>query len=126
MAWVKVDDKFYVHENRWEIGLEGMGLYLVMLCYCNDKLTDGFVSDAFIEANMPRPDRRGTVKKIIATGMAVRVEGGIQLINYHKFQPARADVLGRRQKRSVAGKRGADARWGKPDPHGKSDAEEAA
>lgn len=123
MPWVKIDDQFYVHENRWEVGLEGIGFFIVMLCYCNDKLTDGFVTKAFVEANMPRPDRRGTLKKLVSTGMIAEAEGGFQIVGYHKFQPTKEQVLRVREDRSAAGKKGAAARWGDgklpSKPHGK-------
>jgi hypothetical protein len=108
VAWVKIDDQLYTHENRWEIGLDGIGLFVVMLCYCNHKLTDGLVPRAFVQSQVSRPDRRGALKSLLKVGMVAEVEDGYEVVGYLRFQPSKEDVLKRRADRSAAGRKGGE------------------
>jgi hypothetical protein len=120
VAWVKFDDAFYRHEKRWELDLDAIGLFVLMLCYANDKLTDGFVPDRFVDSNLSRP-RTSPLKQLLAAEMLLRCEGGYQIVDYLRYQPSREQVLKRRAERSEAGRRGAAAKHGKAgNSHGSS------
>jgi len=54
MTWGKIDDKLHSHTKPESAGLEAMGLWTLALSYCNDQLTDGFVSRERVSRLAPR------------------------------------------------------------------------
>lgn len=125
MAWAKLDDKFHSHPSTWIVGLEGNGLFARAISYCADQLTDGFVPEAWVYAQVPATtksrDSHGLICKLTDAGLWERVEDGWFIGEYLSYNPSRDDEMARRAeislRRSEAGKRGADARW-----HGKDKA----
>lgn len=124
MAWVKLDDQMTNHAKIEAIGVVGLGLHVAGLCYANQQLTDGFISDVRVPLliAMEDVDRRWDDAKsldhpaivwagrLVEAGVWERVDGGYQIHDYLKYQPSRREVLKERAKRhdikAAAGKQG--------------------
>lgn len=123
MTWGKISDDFHSHPKTWEVGLEGNGLLMRSISYACDHLTDGFLPAAWVKAQLPRGDRRGTLAKMVGAGVFELVTGGYVIHDFDHYNPRREEVKGARsdvsEKRSKAGKKGAEARWGKANANGK-------
>lgn len=63
--------------------------------------------------------------RLAKAGLWEEVEGGFQFHDWHDFQPDGQEVRARRaetsEKRRIAGKKGAQARWAPPEEDGKTD-----
>jgi len=100
VPWAKLDDKFHSHPKTYVAGLDGCGLFAKAISYAADHLTDGFVPEAWVLAQVPatrkQKDRRGVVERLIEAGMFERVAGGYLIHGYLEMNPSRADVEGER------------------------------
>jgi hypothetical protein len=117
MPWAKLDENFHSHPKSYMIGLDGCGLFAKCLSYCAHYLTDGFVPEEWVYAQVPATrrcrDTNGVVEKLIAAHMLRPVEGGFVIDDYLDHNPSReqyeahkADVS---SKRREAGRRGGQA-----------------
>lgn len=125
MSWLKIDDGFAEHEKIIDLSDRAFRLHVTALCYCARNLTDGFLGERQVAAvcAITKATRRH-LDELISTGLWA-TDGEVYRINdYLDYNPTKQKVKERREARSAAGKRGADARWdskthGKT--HGKSD-----
>lgn len=141
MSWVLLDDKFHANPKVTSVGNKGAGLYARALSYCGDNLTDGFVEAGWAREVGGAP----LCKKLAEVGLWINVQGGevfvfetdagpytvsipgkgFFIVDYLTMNPTRSHVeLQRgelRKKRSEAGKKGAEARWGDGKADSKSD-----
>ncbi len=122
MTWVSLDDKFHSNPKVIAAGLDGAGLYARALAYCGDHLTDGYVPAGWARevASKRLCDKLCTVR------LWTEADDSYRIPDYLDLNPSREEVEAKRadlsEKRSKAGKLGAEARWqndGKGD--GKSD-----
>lgn len=119
MAWAKLDDKFHSHPTTWIVGLEANGLFCRSVSYCADQLTDGFIPEPWVMAQLPgtkrNQDAHGLVEKLENAGLWERIEDGWRIVGYLDYNPSRDEELARRaeisEKRREAGRRGAAAKW---------------
>jgi hypothetical protein len=120
MPWFKVDDKFTANQKvtriprakRWS----AIGLWTLAGAWSADQLTDGFVPQhQFDEMGARQED----AEQLCLAHLWSAVEGGFQFNNWVKYQPSAAEVSEKLERlkvtRSIVGKKGAAARWGKPD-----------
>lgn len=127
MPWAALDDEFHSHPKILQVGNAGAGLFARALSYCAAHLTDGFVPDGFVR--QATEGKVALARKVEEGHLWRRVEGGYEIPDYLQFNPSREQVAAKRseisQKRSIAGRKGAEARWGHSNPHnnqsGKSD-----
>ncbi|WJZ27863.1 replication initiation protein [Arthrobacter phage 1191A] len=119
MGWFKVDDQLAFHQKAVIAGNAAMGLWVRAGSWSCAQLTDGFIASAMANAMANECD----ADALVLAGLWDEVEGGYQFHDWSEFQPSAEEEKEKRKARSIAGKKGAEARWGnKTDskPHGKS------
>lgn len=109
MTWTKIDDQLHAHpkvQQAWQTARASIGLHLLALSHAGAYLTDGRVSEAFVNAQLPvAGERRKAVGALVESGLWDAVEGGGWTIHdYLDFNDSRAKVLIRR--RSDSGRKG--------------------
>lgn len=115
MAWFKVDDQLAFHPKTAAAGNAAMGLWVRAGSYASAHLTDGFIASAIALAMANECD----ADALVTVGLWDRVEGGYQFHGWDEWQPDAEDEKRRREERSekrrIAGRKGAAARWGNRD-----------
>jgi hypothetical protein len=129
LTWLKIDDGFAEHPKIQDLADRTFRLHVVALCYSARNLTDGFIGERplkIITAIMGASRVSGNVAQLVAAGLWDEAEGGYQIKDFLEYNPPADEVKKKRaavsEKRRVAGKKGAEARWqgdgkadGKPD-----------
>ena len=112
MTWAKLDDKFHSHPTTWMVGLEANGLFARAISYCADQLTDGFVPEQWVYAQVPATqknrDAHGLTDKLTNAGLWEPVEGGWFIKDFLTYNPSREYVLAEREAARLRRHRGAD------------------
>ncbi|SMY01305.1 hypothetical protein BSP239C_03211 [Brevibacterium sp. 239c] len=123
MAWFKVDDQLAFNAKIVAAGNEAMGLWVRAGSWSAAQLTDGFVPIHMANAMANGMAKECGADALVMAGLWDEVDGGFQFHDWSEFQPDAETEKAKRKKRSLAGQKGAAARWGsKSDskPHGKS------
>jgi hypothetical protein len=117
MTWVKLDDRANEHDKQVNAGAEACWLWTCGLMYCNrQNRRDGFIPSLQLKALYVRFSEAKAQKlasELVKSGLWETADGGFRIHDYEQYQPAQVS-----EKRSVAGRRGAERRWqthGKPD-----------
>jgi hypothetical protein len=114
MAWVKLDDQFPEHPKVAKAGPLAMAMQVAALCYCNRKLTDGFVPRSIartlldfevvdgeghiltlaVTCGMSGDDMSAewVIGLLLEAGMWEQVNGGYLIHDYHDYQPSKEEV----------------------------------
>lgn len=104
MAWVKLDDQFFINPKARAVGLEGRALALASWCYCAMQRNDGIfpAGDVPIIAAMAGvPDE--TAGRLIDHGLWHAIEGDqIQVHDYLDHNLSREQMAERSAKASKA------------------------
>lgn len=97
MTWFKVDDKFHDHRKSRAAKKAAVGVWTLAGSWCADNLMDGFVPRAVLS-------RWGTpadAARLVASGLWVESERdgekGWQFVNWHEFQPSKAEIEAERE-----------------------------
>lgn len=123
MPWFKVDDQLAFNAKVVAAGNEAMGLWVRCGSWSSAQLTDGFIPTHMANAMANGMAKECGADALVMAGLWDEVEGGYQFHDWSEFQPSASSEREKRRKRSLAGQKGAEARWGdKSDgkPHGKS------
>lgn len=137
MAWFKVDDQLAFHSKTMLAGNEAMGLWVRAGSWSSAHFTDGFIPEHMALAMAPPMANSdlpsGAIdlpSRLVEAGFWHKVEGGYQFHDWEDFQPdGKAEKQRQedtRKARSEAGKKGAEARWGKKNNDSKDMAEPMA
>jgi hypothetical protein len=94
VAWARIDDKFHSHPTLLVAGLEATGLFARAIAYCADYLTNGFVPQAWVEAQ----GGKRPVMKLVEAGLFIPVDGGVCIKDYLDWNPTRDRVLADRER----------------------------
>lgn len=109
MGWVRVSDDAPLHPKLHKVGLEGLGLWLAALCYCNRTLSDGYISCDDLALLYPASHWRQTrriLAVITSAGLLHKDGTGYRIHDYHHYQPTAEKIKHLREIRSVAGRVG--------------------
>lgn len=120
MSWYRLDDEFPEHPKLKRVPrhvrLAAIGLFVSCGCHANRRLTDGFIETAVVS---DWPEGEILAAHLVRAGMWAKSEGGWQIHDHLDYNPSRADIEERRRelsaKRSEAGRKGAQSRWGLPE-----------
>jgi hypothetical protein len=104
MSWVKLDDAIYDHPKLAPVPNASLWVWTCGLAYANRHGTDGLVERHVLRIISGTSRDAGA---LVTAGLWVPTDAGWEIHDYHDYQPSRAV----RQKRSEAGRRGAQARW---------------
>jgi len=127
VGWFKVDDQLAFHAKIVAAGNSAMGLWIRAGSWSSAQLTDGFIPVHM--ANAMANGMASDADALVTAGLWDEVDGGFRFHDWSHFQPSAEEEREKRRLRSLAGKKGAAARWdGKPDgkSHSKSDADSMA
>lgn len=117
MSWFKVDDMLAFNAKVVTAGNEAMGLWVRAGSWCAAQLKGGFVPDVMANAMRSPLANRCDIDALVSAGLWHEVEGGYEFHDWDHYQPNAEQEREKRQKRSDAGKRGAEARWGDGNSH---------
>lgn len=112
MAWFKVDDQLAFNAKIVAAGNEAMGLWVRAGSWSAAQLTDGFVPNHMAIAMANGMAKECGADALVMAGLWHEVEGGYQFHDWSEFQPSAEAEKEKRRKRSLAGQKGAAARWG--------------
>jgi hypothetical protein len=124
MSWVRFDDQFYADEDLDEICDSATALHVVATTWSAMRRTNGRVP--YKRAAMLKGgDNPDAVPDLLRIGWWIDTGECYQIRSFLKYNPS-SDELARRelelsQKRSDAGKRGAESRWQNGKQHGNID-----
>ena len=120
--WFKVDDSFYSNPKTAMLSDGATALWLRSGSWSAQQLTGGFVPARMVPMFRGSDD---SVRELCDAGLWAYDEqkDGYQFHDWSDYQPDGEEVDALRKKRSEAGKRGANRRWGKPEngKNGKAD-----
>jgi hypothetical protein len=109
MAWVKIDDQFFMHPKVIAAGRDARDLYLAALTYTAGQLTDGFVPAGalpLIAAMAGVPDAADLAARLVDVRLWEPTAGGYNIHDYHEYNPSAEQVRATREARAEAGRRG--------------------
>lgn len=107
MAWVKLDDGFYMHPKVAGRSPAAVGLHVSALCYCSQNLTDGLLPKGMEKRITSTPNVGKLVAELVEAGLWHDDGTDWRMHDYLDFQPTRAKVLADRE---ASAKRQRDAR----------------
>lgn len=125
MPWFKVDDQLAFHAKSVMAGNSAMGLWVRAGSWSSAQLTDGFIPLHMANAMANPMAKPCDPDALVESGLWVDVEGGFQFHEWKDFQPSAEDEKAKRKARSLAGSKGAAARWGSKND-GKADSKPMA
>lgn len=94
MPWVKVDDHFYCNPKVLQVGMPARGLWITLLTFAGNNLTDGFIDKKIVRQ---LGGTAAQLRQLLAVGILEEIEGGYVIHDYLTYNPARADVEARRE-----------------------------
>lgn len=122
--WAKFDDRFWSHPKVVLAGNECVGAFVRIVCCCAERLSDGVIDEG---TALMIAGRKKILDRLVEVRlMESREDGGFVVHDWHDWQPSAEETAARRsalsEKRSLAGKRGAESRWQNGKPDGKREA----
>ena len=96
MPWVRIDETLPRHPKFLCVGVGGIGLFIVGVCYANEYLTDGFVPLAAV-STVNGEDMTSLIETLVTTGVWTHTEHGLQIHDFHQYQPTKKKVLRERK-----------------------------
>jgi len=111
MPWVKLADGFPDHPKVLEVGGDAAWLHVCALCYCGKHLTDGRFHRSLVGRLSDRDNTPVLADELVRVGLWAADGDYYRINDYLSFNPSKADVLDARERRAVAGRKGAESRW---------------
>ena len=109
MTWVRIDDQLHSHpkiRHAWRIEQASLGLHLLALSYASCHLTDGTITQDFVDDQLPiKAKRARAIAALEAAGLWERNGDGWTIHDYLDYNQSRAQTVARRQA-DAARKRG--------------------
>jgi hypothetical protein len=100
MPWARIDDDAPSHPKMFRAGVEAFGFWVAGNCFCNKRLTDGFIPDDALALIYPGTLPRKAValaERLVQVGLWERVEGGWRVHDFHQYNPTADEVRKERQ-----------------------------
>jgi hypothetical protein len=111
---VNLDDAFTDHPKVAGLSDRAFRLHVSGICYSNRHLTDGLVPASVVPRLVGGSHGKALVE-LIDRGMWRHVlDGAYEIHDYLDWNRSREQVLAERERRSKAGRKGAEARWHEP------------
>jgi hypothetical protein len=130
-VWLRIDDGFADHPKIEALSSDGLRAHLKGMCYCARYLTDGKVP-ATVARRMADPSvldelqRVGRDDEKGRPGLWEEKDGYFVIHDFLDFNPSREEYEQTVARKSAAGKRSAEVRWGKSEAPVVTDAETPA
>lgn len=115
MPWVNLDDHFAEHPKNFALSDAAWRLHVSGICYCNIHLTDGLIDAAKVPTLVPR-FRRVALAELVDRGIWSPLLGGAayEVHDFLQWNRSREQVLAEKERKSKAGRKGAENRWHEP------------
>jgi hypothetical protein len=118
VSWVNLDDQMPEHPKVVQLSDAAFRLHISAICYCNRYLTDGVVSASIVRRLVPN-FRKSSLSELLQLRVwfSTADGDGYEIHDYLQWNSSKAEVQAHKERiskvRSEAGRRGAEARWGK-------------
>ena len=109
-TWVRLHDGFPRHPKVSGLSDAAFRLHVCAICYAGEYLTDGVVGAHVVATLVPR-FRAKALEELLRNGLWTERDGDYEIHDFLEWNRSRAEAERRRQMRSTAGKKGAEARW---------------
>ena len=112
MAYTNTDYSFWTNPKVRKAGRDAAFLYIAGNGFCNEYLTDGFISDTDIETvafNAFQRQPKKAVESLVKAGLWDRVSGGYMIHDYLDYNKSKQEIEALRSKKTYAGKKGGQA-----------------
>ncbi|MBI4636119.1 MAG: hypothetical protein HY727_07185 [Candidatus Rokubacteria bacterium] len=100
MPWAKIDDDAPHHPKFVKAGsIAAFGFWVAGNCYCNKRLTDGFIEASALRLLSPtvRPQQAPRLaQRLVSAGLWEAVEGGFRVHDFHQYNPTSEQVKAER------------------------------
>lgn len=105
---------FWRHPRWLGADLDELGLFVACLSYCYEHGTDGALpsrTTLAVGLGLPEKQVKRGLGKLVERGALVETPTGIDIDGYLEHNPSAREVAESKERRSKAGKKGAEARW---------------
>ena len=112
MAYTNTDYSFWTNPKVRAAGKDAAFLYIAGNGFCNEYLTDGFISDTDIETvafNAFLRNPKKAVEALMVAGLWDRVRGGYRIHDYLNYNKSKKEIEELRSKKTAAGRKGGRA-----------------
>ena len=112
MAYTNTDYSFWTNPKVRAAGKDAAFLYIAGNGFCNEYLTDGFISDTDIETvafNAFLRNPKKAVEALMIAGLWDRVRGGYKIHDYLDYNKSKKEIEELRSKKTAAGRKGGQA-----------------
>jgi hypothetical protein len=113
VAWANLDDQFPKHPKIVGLTDGAFRLQVSGICHAAQYLTDGLIQPETVPILMPRYRSR-VLDELVDKGLWIPDGAAYTIHDYLEWNRSKAQVLAERERRSKAGRKGADNRWHKP------------
>lgn len=113
MPWANLDDQFAEHPNNWTLSDAAFRLHTAAICFSNRYLTDGEIPKSKVRSLVPT-FRKAAVAELIDKGQWLDKGDAYEVRDFLDWNRSRAQVQVLRERKSRAGKKGAESRWQQP------------
>lgn len=113
MAYAIIEYGFWGNPKIREAGKDAALMHIAACGYCNEFLTDGFISHIALETvafNAFQRQPKKAIKALIEHRLWIEVEGGYQVNDYLKYYKSKKQIKDLREQKSNAGKASAEAK----------------
>jgi hypothetical protein len=111
LPWANLDDQMPKHPKTIKLSDPAFRLHVSGICYCAQYLTDGLIERDAVALLVPR-FKRSALDQLLAIPLWFDRGDHFEIRHYLQWNRSREAVLAERDRRSKAGKKGADQRWG--------------
>lgn len=110
MPWANLDDQFPKHPKVVGLSDAAFRLHVSGICYCAQFLTDGAIDRDVVRLLVPRY-KKAALDELITKGQWIPTKTGFEVHDYLQWNRSREQVEAERERKSRAGKKGAEKRW---------------
>src|SRR5688500_11620702 len=98
-GWVKVMNSIRNNPKVQQAGSHAFALYIAGLCYANEQLTDGYITERMLPVVFPViPQPKQRAKELVEAGLWEVVDGGWQIHDYLDVQSSAQTIRDKRKK----------------------------
>lgn len=110
MPWANLDDQFPKHPKVVRLTDAAFRLHVSGICYAAQYLTDGHIDAEATRLLVPR-FRNAALTELLTKGLWLEAGDSYRIHDYLQWNRSRDQVEAERDRKSKAGKKGADKRW---------------
>lgn len=110
MPWANLDDKFPAHPKVVRLSDAAFRLHVSGICYSAQHLTNGVVERDAVRLLVPR-FRKAALDELLTKEQWRAHPDGYEIHDYLQWNRSREQVEQERDRKSKAGKKGAEKRW---------------